>query len=122
MALFNINLIQNDTDNIKMQLKDGDGVVDLSPFTVTFTMVNDAGEMITIDCIKGYTDYTTTPTTVYAETDGYITLPFTETETSESAIYIGQLHLNGDGFTKGWPLRSYTTVKIWKSITEDVTP
>lgn len=41
MTLF--NLVQNDTDNIKVQLKDGDGVADLSPFTVTFTMVNDVG-------------------------------------------------------------------------------
>lgn len=122
MTLYNINLIQNDTDNIKIQLKDGDVVVDLSPFTVTFTMVNDAGEKITIDCIKGYTDHNTMPITNYAGTDGYITLPFTATETSESSTYIGQFHLNSAGFTKGWPVRSYITVKIWESIIEDVTP
>lgn len=111
-----IELIQGDTDDIKVQILQDGKVVDLTDPSVSFIMTSDAGDKITIICLKGYTDKTTTPDTVYPATDGYLTLPFTEIETCNADEFIGQFKLAYDGFNRRWALGKYVTVKIWEAI------
>jgi hypothetical protein len=111
-----INLIVGDTDNIRAQVIGGGINVDVTNYDVTFTMENDAGVTYTITCTKGYTDSSTTPQINYSATNGYVTIPFTSRETAKAGTFAGQLHLSTIGLTRGWPVGSYITVKIWEAV------
>lgn len=115
-----ITLIQGDTEDIKIQLSEAGNPVNLTNFTVSFTMESDSGEKITIDCLKGYTDISTTPATVYTADNGYITLPITETDSAAALTYKGQIRLTNSGLNRTWPLDYDIIVKIRRSILPEV--
>jgi hypothetical protein len=112
-----INLIQGDTANIKVQIQENGVGVNLTNYTVSLGLQLGNSTPIIIPCTKGYTDNTTTPATVYAASDGYVTVPFTPVlGTAISGVLVGQFHLTAGGVTRGWPCPSFITVIIGESI------
>lgn len=115
---YDIELMQGDSAEVAVVLKENGIGVDLTGCSVVLSMRNDTATVAhDITCNMGATINRGLPTeTVIPLTAGGITVPFTATHTASHGLYFGSITKTLFGERSTFPNTGYITIKINKSV------
>lgn len=113
MIAYDIELCQGDTETVNVVLKSKGVGANLTGATVTFTMINAAGDEFDITCLPGATvDDVSVPAS-----SGGVRIPFTGTHTVKADLFQGKFIVTILGVPTTFPSgRDYVSVRIWEAV------
>lgn len=112
-TVYDVELVQNDTDNVSFVLKENGIGADLTNTIVMFSMVDDAANEYNITCLPG----AIISGVSVSQNVGGTTVPFTSTHTENGGILKGKFLVTRGNYQQSFPSGNvYVSVRIWEAI------
>lgn len=115
MSDYDIQYKQGEKDTANAVLSQNGNLIDLTPYTVTFVMINTQTNVVKgpITCTLGCTykgEY-------YSGARGGVQIPFSDVDTADSGLFHGEWVLTSSNSISRVPSgENYVQIKIWEKV------